>query len=243
MAITKDDRAPSTRRGAGGTFGTTPTRNVANVSSRDTISYAPSTISSADRQYGAVIPGGGGSSYGGSDYGSGTYSGYSAPPPPPPPPSEEDYLAGDAGYQAQLAALLKALDLFKADDTAQRTRYETDYGEALKNLGWTPDDPNTADINEAAWNWEDMNTASGRAYQGQLNDFASRGMLQSSGYARANNDLQRSFNDQLGSVDRARTDFISQRDRDLAAYQNENTSSSQQARAEALARRAAMYGL
>lgn len=226
---------------------------VANTKPRDTISVAPSAAprynmpSASVSPYTAApiqnTPSGGGSSggsYGGST--GGVYGGTSFAAAPPAP-SEEDYLAGDAGYQAQLAALLKALELFKSDDTAQRTRYETDYGEGVRNLGWTPDDPKTEGIDESKWNWEDQNVASGRAYQGQLNDFASRGMLQSSGYGRAVNDLQRSFNDQLGSVNRARTDFLSQRDRDLAAYENENTSSSQQARAEALARRAAQYML
>lgn len=196
------------------------------------------------RSGGGYAGGGGGGGGGGyEDYSGGGGGGMMAPMSAPAAPSEEDYLGGDAGYQAQLAALLKALELYQADDTAQRTRYETDYGDAIKQLGWTPDDPKTAEIDESKWNWDDQNTASGRANQTQLNDFASRGMLQSSGYARSKNDLQRSFNDQLGSTNRARTDFISQRDRDLAAYKNENTSSSQQARAEALARRAAQYGL
>lgn len=192
------------------------------------------------------VPSSGG---GGSYYGGGYSGGYTAtpapppPPPPPPPPSPEDYLKGDAAYQAQVAALAKALSDYTADDTAQRTKYETDYGEGLKSLGWTPDDPKTADINEGAWNWEDQLTASGRASQNQTNDFASRGMLQSSAYAQAVNDLQRSFNDQLGTVNRARSDFLSQRDRDLAAYKNENTATGQTARAESLARRAAQYGL
>lgn len=229
--------------------------NTPSTKPRDTISVAPSAAGKYNLAPASVapytatpIPSGGGSSGGGSysTYGGDASSGGSyaaAPMAAPAPPSEEDYLAGDSGYQAQVAALLKALELYKSDDTAQRTKYEGDYGDALRTLGWTPDNAGTADIDESKWNWDDQNTASGRAYQGQLNDFASRGMLQSSGYARANNDLQRSFNDQLGGVNKARTDYLSQRDRDLAGYQNENTSTSQQARAEALARRAAQYML
>lgn len=229
----------------------TGSRNTRNT--RDTISVAPSAAgrynqSPASTGVNSYTPvtnyasgGGGGGSY--DSYSGGGGFAPMAAPAPPPPPTEEDYLAGDGGYQAQLAALMKALELYTADDTAQRTRYETDYKDAIKQLGWTPDDPQTADIDESAWNLEDQNTASGRAHTGQLNDFASRGMLQSSGYARRKNDLMRSFNDQLGSTNKARTDFLSQRDRDLAAYKNENTGASQQARAEALARRAAQYGL
>lgn len=225
-------------------------RYIGNTKPKDTIS-APSNP--VDMEVKAILPpspptsgggGGGGGYYGGSYGGGGGYvDSTPAPPPPPPPPSEEDYLKGDAAYKAQIAALAKALQDYTADDTAQRTKYETDYGTGLKQLGWTPDDPKTADINEGAWNWEDQLTASGRANENQLNDFASRGMLQSSAYAQAQNDLQRSFNDQLGSVNKARGDFLSQRDRDLAAYKNENTGASQTARAESLARRAAQYGL
>lgn len=241
--------AASGRRGSGGSFAKkgwtggaskrpAPTRNTSNTKSGG--GARPAATSKQ------VLGGGGGTydlGFGGGSGGGFAPMGAPAPAPAPAAPTEEDYLAGDAGYKAQLASLMKALSMYTADDTAQRTRYETDYGDALKNLGWTPDNAETEDVNESAWNWEDQNTASGRANQNQLNDFASRGMLQSSGYARANNDLQRSFNDQLGGVNRARTDFLGQRDRDLSAYKNENTSASQQARAEALARRAAQYGL
>lgn len=218
---------------------------------RDTIKPPPKPSGPVNFTVKQVLPETGGDSGGGS-YDGGGYGGYGGaydgggaaptPPPPPPPPSEADYLKGDASYQAQVAALAKALSDYSADDTAQRTKYNTDYREGLRQLGWTPDDPKTA-VNEGAWNWTDELTASGRANQNQLNDFASRGMLQSSAYAQAQNDLQRSFNDQLGTVDRARNDFLSQRDRDLAAYKNENTGAGQTARAEALARRAAQYGL
>lgn len=235
--------ADSYERRSGGSAAKPRSRNTPSTRPR----FQPAGTNLPSREAIQTYKSGGG--YAGDAGGGGGYEDYSggggmmAPMSAPIAPSEEDYLGGDAGYQAQIAALMKALEMYSADDTAQRTRYETDYGDAIKQLGWTPDDPKTADINESAWNWDDQNTASGRANQSQLNDFASRGMLQSSGYARSKNDLQRSFNDQLGSTNRARTDFLGQRDRDLAAYKNENTSSSQQARAEALARRAAQYGL
>lgn len=163
--------------------------------------------------------------------------------------SDTDYLAGDAQYQAQLAALMKALQDTEADFGAQKGRYETDFGESLRGLGWTPemaDDPSTPTINEAApgaWNMQDQNTASGRALTNQQNDFASRGMLQSSLFGRANDDLMRSLNDQLGGMQTGRTSFLDDLARQQSAYKTDNTSQQQQARAEALARRAAGLSL
>lgn len=169
--------------------------------------------------------------------GGGQYSAYGAMQEPPvvAPPSEEDYLAGDSAYQTQFAALKAALERYKADQQLERSKYETDYGTSLRDLGY--------DEGNKAWNWTDQLTAAGRAYQSQLNDFASRGMLQSQGYADANSDLQRLMNDQYGQMSTNKNNFMTGLERALANYQGENTSSQQAARAEAIARRAAQYGL
>lgn len=179
--------------------------------------------------------GGGGGSYGG---GGGSYdSGVAAPAAPPvvTPPSEEDYLAGDSGYTTQLSALQGALQRYIADSDFQRKNYETDYGKSLRDLGY--------DEGKKAWNWTDQLTASGRGYQNQLNDFGARGMLQSSGYADAFNELQRMLGQQYDSLSSAKTNYMTDLDNQLANYKGENTSSQQAARAEALARRAAQYGV
>jgi hypothetical protein len=163
--------------------------------------------------------------------------------------NDDQWLSGDATYQAQLAALQQALADSQSDFTNQKTKYDTDYNDSLKNLGWVQpmvDDPSTPDINEAAagkWNLDDLNTSSGRAYQNQENDFAGRGLLQSTLYANANDNLMRSLNDQLGGVNTGRQNFLS----DLATQQttarNQNNASQQQARADALARMAASLAL
>lgn len=150
-------------------------------------------------------------------------------------PSEEDYLAGDSGYQTQKSALQGALERFLADAQFQRTNYETDYGKSLRDLGY--------DEGTKAWNWNDELTASGRGYQNQLDDFGSRGMLQSSGYADAFSELQRLLGQQYDALSGAKTTFMTDLDNQTANYKAENTASSQAARAEALARRAAQYGL
>lgn len=150
-------------------------------------------------------------------------------------PSEEDYLKGDAGFQAQQSALAAALQRYIADDTASRSKYNVDYGNSIRDLGY----------NEGAksWNWNDQLTASGRGYQNQLNDFASRGMLQSQGYADAFSELQRMLGQQYNSLSTGKTSYMNDLDAQLANYKGENTSSLQSARAEALQRRAAQYAL
>lgn len=149
--------------------------------------------------------------------------------------SEEDYLAGDSAYQAQVAALKGALERYQADVGLQRTNYANDYNSGLRDLGY--------DEANKAWNWDDTLTASGRAYQNQLNDFASRGMLQSQGFADSNNDLQRMLGQQYDQMATNKTNFLTELDRGLANFQGENVSSQQAARAEAIARRAAQYGI
>lgn len=184
--------------------------------------------------------GGGGYSDGGyGGGGGGGYGGFTDAAPVVTAPTEEDYLAGDSAYQTQLAALKGALERYISDSTLQKTNYQNDYNTSLRDLGYTEG------LNGAPgqWNWNDMTTASGKAYQNQLNDFASRGMLQSQGYADANNDLQRMLQQQYGQMSTNKNNFMTDLERQLANYKAENTSSQQSARAESIARRAAQYGL
>lgn len=181
------------------------------------------------------------SSYSSSSYGSPSGGSYPTAPVSPPIPSEADYLAGDATYQATLAALKKQIQNFTSDITTQRDNRALDYDKALDDLGYIAPDPNARGAGPS-WDWNDTLTASGRANQNQLNDFASRGMLRSSGYADSLQDLTRSLTDQYTGIDQANTQFNTDLDRQLTRAKDENTSASQAARAEAIMRRAAQYG-
>lgn len=177
--------------------------------------------------------GGGGSFYGGGGGGGGDMQAMSAPAITPP--SEEDYLAGDSGFQTQQSALQAALQRYLADSDFQRTNYTTDYNRSLRDLGY--------DEGTKAWNWDDKLTASGRGYQNQLDDFASRGMLQSQGYADAYQELLRMLGQQYDSLSGAKNTFMTDMDNQIANFKGENTANMQAARAEALQRRAAQYAL
>lgn len=173
--------------------------------------------------------GGGGGGYGGGGYDGGGMA------PTVSAPSEEDYLAGDLGYQTQLSALQSALQRYLADSEFQRSNYTTDYNRSLRDLGYNEGDKQ--------WNWNDPLTASGKGYQNQLNDFASRGMLQSQGYADAYQELVRMLNQQYDAMSGNKTTFMNDLDRQTANYKAENTANQQAARAEAIARRKTEYSL
>ena len=184
--------------------------------------------------------GGAGGSYGGggSYFGSGG-DGYGALSTMTDIPTEEDYLKGDATYQATISALAKQLANFNTDIDTQLANRKIDYDKALQQLGYiSPVDGAT----EGTWNFEDQMTAAGRAYQAMLNDFASRGMIQSSGYGEAQNDLTRTLNDQYAGLKTSNDQFTSDMNRQKTKAADDNTAAQQAARAEAILRRAAQYG-
>src|SRR5690606_27689224 len=133
----------------------------------------PSAPARNTARSGGSYGGGGGSYFGGGGGGGGGLSVDSGVP------SEEDYLKGDATYQAALAALAKQLSNFNADIDSQLENRKLDYSKALQQLGYI--EP-AAEGAKGTWNYEDLNTAAGRAYQAMLNDFASRNMIQSQAY-------------------------------------------------------------
>lgn len=168
--------------------------------------------------------------------GGGSFGGVSTPAVP----SEEDYLKGDSVYKATIEALGKQLKNYITDINAQRENYELDYNNALQQLGYIAP---AEEGGMGSWNWQDQLTASGRMYQQLLNDFAARGMLQSQGFASGQEDLTRQLQQQYNDLSTARQTFGAGLDNQLTAYKDENTSASQAARAEAILRRAAQYGL
>ena len=174
--------------------------------------------------------------------GGGNAGAMSAMAAPAPAMTDAEYLSGDSQYQLQMAALAKALGDQSIDNTAQQTRYNTDYSGAVKNLGWMQDDPTTPQ-DEGAWSFQDQNTASGRAFQNQQNDYAGRGMLQSSAYTDANRNLTRSLNDQLGATNTAKDSFLADLARQQSTFASDNMNQGKQAQIEALTRRASGVSL
>jgi hypothetical protein len=169
----------------------------------------------------------------------------SVAPPPAAPTAKKweelganeqtDYLKGDATYVAQQAALQSELQNLLSELALQRTNYDADHNNALRNLGWSQErndfDP------------ENPLGAYGAAYNNQENDFASRGMLDSSAFSEALTNLDTSFDKQLGDINSARTRFGSELDMRKQSAENTRKQDEQRARADAIARRAASLGL
>ena len=145
------------------------------------------------------------------------------PPAPPKPviPDINKYLGGDSTYQRQLAAYARSLADFQAEQGLARTDYNTNYQNTYRDIGLSKTD----------------------ALGDLENDFASRGMLKSSLYNEGLGDLNEQYQNQYGDLSKQRLSFLDQLGQDYRKYGSEQTVGKQNARAEAIRRRAEKYGL
>lgn len=127
---------------------------------------------------------------------------------------------------------------------------DTDYQRTLNNLNTNLGAYRTQNLNNRRALTADYNTTKNRLTDQQKldtatqnNDFAARGMFGSGGQAKAANDLTKSYNQQFGDADvsftRNKTSLLS----DLADARRLKTQNAADARAEAIRRRAAQYGI
>ena len=139
----------------------------------------------------------------------------------------------DSTYQTTASQLTRALAQYQNNILKQRTDYTTAYGTDLKRLGY----------NQATntWNRTDPLTSSGKAYTAQNNDFAARGMLQSTGYADADSTLGRAYSQQLADASTAKQKYFSDLDAQSAAYKQQTTDTLANAKLEAIARKQLKY--
>lgn len=100
------------------------------------------------------------------------------------------FMAEDASAEAEYQALLNQL-------TQQNTGYMQDFKGGLRNLGW---DHEGEDYGNGRWDAEDKLGAYGGAFQGLQNDFSGRGLMDSSFYGQAQNDLTDRFNRQRNDM-------------------------------------------
>lgn len=206
-----------------------------------TASPAPARLAPAPTNYG------GGDVWGGSTGGGGggisAFSAPAPPPPPPPPPRWEDlseadqkaYLNSDATYMAQEGSLKQELENLIAELALQRKNYGAEHGNTLRNLGWSQE-LNAFDPNNALG-------AYGMAFGNLQDDFASRGMLDSSAFAEGLGNLNTSFNNQLSDINNAKTRFEGELTTREQGARQSHTQDLNRARADAIARRAAKLGL
>lgn len=193
----------------------------------------PSTAPQAVYVGPTSVPTGGGGGGGGGGYG--VASAVAAPPRL----SDDDWLAQDSQYKSAVAALEQKLRDFEVENTSTREKGTQDYDNSLLRLGWIKP---TKEGGTGSWNQEDRSTAYGNAYQSQMGDFASRGLLQSTLYDQARNDMLSNFNRQRTDMDTAQTNFLEELARALSTQKSDTQLGKDQARVQALARRAAAEG-
>lgn len=138
-----------------------------------------------------------------------------------PPPSVDEWLGTDTGYLGQQSALQQALAQFQAEQATQRTSGAATFAQRLRELQQSQQ-LDESDLQE---------------------DFASRGLAQSGSYADALTQLQQQYLQSQGNLQTEQTQWEGGFGSALAEFQAQQALAIQQAQAEAIARRAAQYGL
>lgn len=144
-----------------------------------------------------------------------------AAPPKPVIPDTNSFLKGDSTYQRQLAAYAKSLADFQADQGLATTDYTTGYNSTRRDIG----------------------LAKEQAAGDLKNDYASRGLLQSSLYNTDVGELNQQYQNQYTDLDKQKAGFMSQLAQELNKYNSEQGTQKQNAQQEALRRRAEQYNL
>lgn len=139
----------------------------------------------------------------------------------PAVPSIDEFLAGDTTYNSAISELQKALELFGEQNQESTTRTKSDFELALQRL-----------------NEERM-----RSLQSMEEDFAARGLLNSGLYTEAVGDYDSAYNQRLGDLSTDQQRVLGDLGADLTSQQNLNTSAVEQARLDAIRRRAQQYGI
>jgi hypothetical protein len=160
-----------------------------------------------------------------------TYYGSAAAAPAAAPVYDEAQAARDALNTPEFVMaqqqLANALGLFKSQQSTDRQRFDVNYERALRNLGWMPE-KQAFDMGELRTS-EGMETASGKAFTDNLNDFAARGLSQSGMFSVAQAAIQKRLNDQRLSAETGRTDFLTDQETRGGQFVMEQEAQRQQA--------------
>lgn len=144
-----------------------------------------------------------------------------APPAAPAPPELDQYLAGDTTYQGLLGQFGSQLTDFQSGQLNTRNQNSQSFAQRLRDLqqAQTADEANLAE------------------------DFAGRGLSNSGVYADALSQLQNQYLTSQGNLQSEQTNSEADLASQLANFQSQQAAAQQQAYLDAIARRAAQYGL
>lgn len=142
-------------------------------------------------------------------------------PQKPNIPGIDEFLMGDETYQSQLSALQKELEDYILANKNQQGDLAENFSLAQSRMG-----------DERL-----------KALESMGNDFAARGLLNSSEFMNAIGDYNTSYQTKLGDLTRDRDSSLEDLLESLGLYRRTNESEIQNARAEAIRRRAEQYGI
>lgn len=204
---------------------------------------APQVAPSRRSSGGGGYSGGGGGGYDGGAVAPNAF-GAVAEISAPQAPTDDEWWNSDSGFQAEQGSLKTSLDSALANLTQQRTGYDTDFMTTLKNLGWGWGDNTKLDgFDKGKFDPTNQLGAYGQGLTNMNNDFASRGLMDSSFFADALTDFNTDMNNQYQNLVGGRNQFRNERAADELAANNEYQQALARARAESLARRDAQYGI
>lgn len=161
-------------------------------------------------------------------------------PAAPQPMSDADWWNQDADFQVEQSGLKNVLDTALANLALKRSTFDTDFVTTMKNLGWDWGGDETGSLDDlGAGKWDPTNklSAYGSGFQNLNNDFASRGMVDSSFFGDAVTNFNTDFNNQFNQLRGQRDQFRQGLTGDETAAQNEYQNALARARAQSLARR------
>lgn len=146
-----------------------------------------------------------------------------APPQAAPGPVQniEAYLGADTGYQQQLRSFNQALQDFLADVTRRKGTLESDFGTSQKAMG----DQRIMDLDRIK------------------DDYGARGLGRSGLYADAVGDYETEYGTRMSDLQRRQNEALGMLTQEEGNFKSQQELKTQQAKEQAIARRAAQYGL
>jgi len=162
--------------------------------------------------------------------------------PAPAAPDFSSFLKSYGPYLTQMATFAKALSDYTTSENNQASQYDQQYNQGLKNLGW--------DASTKSWIKDTdpryQETAFGNSTNSNDNSFASRGLLQSSAFQQAAQNLLDQYNNQKSQADTGDQTEHTNVNQAIQAYKNQYGTSgtqTQQAKQNAAQAYASQYGV
>lgn len=162
----------------------------------------------------------------------------SVTPAPPANPTLENWRAGDSTYKSASASIDHDLQGLMQQLADANRSYNQDADMGLRNLGWNA----AGGDGKGAWNPDDLLGSYGQSRKNMFNDYSGRGLMDSSFFGDAQQDMTRNFERQRNDMGIARNRTNNEFGSAKTRATGDANIARQQALADAAARYAAMYG-